>query len=498
MTKIEADVTAVDGEAPADDEKKLTVELGPGVEPDPDPDPDNGKLTQDEFNAMLGPGLLALPEYPEEFKVGGPDGPAGKIDRRDLSFQISHGEPYQARLEEYPFQLIGAPPIITGETDETLITAFGARGESYSVDTKALEEAAKSTASGGVIKVPIGRFLIDQAEMPSHKNWTLRGTSMRGAELVSAPGHDILRITGWNAQRRLQNQHIYENISFYMNSKSQTHDHSKEFKRRTWSNLPVAHAAIAYIQAKHSNESSERKHNWTNSYPVLDKVFVHGDKNSNGPCAFYSDNCVYGLKVFSLFIGDHGSSVGGVPLGIILAKPPHGTTQEYSPDELFILEYVHWNPTCGISAANVANGYLGHIVIYGTPRTAVELMGVDSGARKRCRDLVIESIYSDNDAAGCKTNSPLIEINSDMCRIGCLHVKGSRLSSGATHRPVVKLTGERIKGDVTVMSSSHHKSPRFIVSGEHHDLTISAGGVHGDELNTLVNGEKSAKGVTIT
>lgn len=483
----------IDGELTFADD----AEPEPAPEPDPAPDvpPDNGDL-KTLIKAAVEETLLNAPDYPDDHKVD------GRVDARDVVPTISHSKLYRTRWRDAP---IGgtpdapgqAPVIVQGETDETLITAFGARGESYAADTKALEEAGKRTTSGGVIKVPIGRFKIDQANLPSHKNWTLRGTSMRGSELVSAPGKDIIRVTGWNAQRRLQNQHIYDNIGFYLTSKSQSHDHSKEYNRRSWSGWPVAHCAIAYEQEKHSDKSEERKHNWVNSYPILDRVFVRADKNSMGPTAFFAENCVYGLKIFSLFIGDHATQRGGCPGGVILGKPPKGVTQEYSPDEMFIQQMVHWNPVCSVSAANVANGHFGHIMVYGSPRTAFEMLGVDSGARKRSRDITIDHIYSDNDAAPCRTDQPLINIDSDFCRMGMLHVKGSRKSHGATHRPVVKFSGERIKGDITVMSSSGHFSPRFEIDGQHHDLTISAGGVHGDERAKLINGKASIGGVTV-
>ncbi|MGI9501564.1 MAG: hypothetical protein ACR2RE_00730 [Geminicoccaceae bacterium] len=484
MTDYKADITEIDGKLVVGPKLALQITDEDVVEPPPD---------NDELEALIKAAveetLLEAPEYPAEYKKD------GFVDDRDFSFGISHDELWKYRLNEGPWNK--APAIINGETDETLITAFGARGESYQQDTAALEEAAKRTANGGVIKVPIGHFKIDQAELPSHKNWTLRGTSMRGSELVSAPGHDIIRVTGWNAQRRLQNQHCFEQISFYLNSSSASHDHSKDFNRRTWSGEPVAHAAIAYIQEKHSGESAERKHNWVNSFQVLDRVFVHGDKNGNGPAAFYADNCAYGLKVLSLFIGDHSSTQAGVPMGCILGRPPFGHAQEYTPDELHIGVMTHWNARCSVSAANVANGYIGHLVCYGSTGTAIDLPGVDSGARKRGRDWVIGQLYVDNDPHPTKSDRPLVHIDSDFCKLGLLHVKGSRVSSGATHRPLIKLSGERIKGDITVMSSSHHKSPRFQISGDHNDLTISAGGVHGNERSTLVNGSPSAPGVVV-
>jgi len=427
----------------------------------------------------------------------------GDVDERDVVPTISHNKLWLTRWRDAPVQggVPGAegqaPVIVTGETDETLITAYGARGESYKADTKALEEAGKRTANGGVIKVPIGRFKIDQADLPSHKNWTLRGTSMRGSELVGAPGHDIIRIEGFNAQRRLQNQHIFERISFYVNSDGNA-DHSRQFKRRTWAGEPVAHAAIAYLQERKSDDSTERKHNWVNSFPILDRVFVHGDKNSNGPAALWADNCIYGLKVLSLFIGDHSNSAGGVPMGCVIGRPPLGHSDEFTPDELHIGVMTHFNARCSVSAANVANGVINHLVCYGSTGTAIDLAGVDAGARKRCRDIVVSGqIYVDNDPHPTKSDQPLINIDSDFCKLNLLHVKGSRVKHGATHRPVVKLSGSRIKGDITVMSSSHHKAPRFEISGDHHDLTISAGGVHGDERKKLINGRSSIAGVTV-
>ena len=511
MTRIEADVTHIDGQEVFD--KRLTLSIEPNdvvqpptPEPDPDPpaEPGTPPSGNDELETLIGAAVARkLPDAVQGMLAGLPDMPPDRlIDPRDRFLALSNNQLTSPRFRNIP----GVPSLPGGTPDApaqapVINTAMGTRGTVYLPDEGAKEgdtnacRAAMASAlgkvrDGGRVFVPWGQWPMHDVKVPSHRDIVIEGETELGATLVGLPGRDILYLDEPGAQLRLQNRHIFRNLRFRMRG-----DGNKgAFNRRTELGFQPGAAAIAIRMDP--REGDRRKESWAASYFKLEHIAATADKNAIGATLFYSDRPTYGFRANHISIGDHGNEVSGLHGGIILGRPPVKLTEATS-DKFRVETMIHWGGVCSIAAYGVANGAVIDHEVYAC-EMAIHLTGYDdkSGNRSRCRQMVLDELYYDNDVRPIGAKSPpMVHVNSDTTILGSMHIKGAR---SGDHSPVVEIAGRNFRGGVIdIMSSAHHRSPVFEISGDGHDFAIEPAGVPSAHMNTWINGGRSYSGVQV-
>lgn len=491
MTKIEADVFAIDDVSVLG--KKVTVmvedddHVPPAPEPDPAPPVDNGDLKA-LIKAAVEDTLLNAEAYPDDL-----------VDVRDVVPVISNNKLVAARLRDIPGVMGGTPsspfpaPAINtrmGTRGTVYIPDEGAREGDRNACRTAMVNAARKIRDGGRIFLPFGRWPMNDVELPTGKDLVIEGETETGSVVIGSPERDTFFMDDPGSQRRLQNRKIFRHIKFHMPGNG----NRGAFKRRT--ELGFQAGAGAVVVRMPASEGDRRKDSWGPSYIEFDHVQASGEKDAVGACLFYSDRPCYGMRVKDVYIGDHGSSVSGLHGGIIFGRPPVQLTEATS-DKFVVNTFVHWGGVCSIAAYNVANGEVRDHEVYAC-EMALHLTGYDdkSRNRSRCRQMELSGLYYDNDMRAIRRGGPpMVHVNSDTTILGSMHVKGARHGE---HSPVVEIKGRNFRGGVIdIMSSSHHKSPIFKIQGDGHDFAIEAAGVPEGHRRTMINGKDRYLGVEV-
>jgi hypothetical protein len=485
----------------------VTVTLSRETEAAPvDPGDDNGDPGQDppddgepqlpsseDLSGVWGETILSLPEYPAH----------AEVDLRDVSVVVNNGKAYSTRLRRFSPGLSpiepgtpdqpGTGPVVTktlGTRGTVNIFDEGGRGESRAVDSKAMTDALSKVKDGGKLFVPYGKWQVSDVKVPGFKDIIIEGETELGAELVGKAGSDVLAWEDDATQRRLQNRPIIRNLRFYMPGNGSMGG----FNRKTAKGWRVGAACLAWIQ-KSPTADGNRKDAWGNSYVTVQNCTARGDKNAVGASFLYSDRALYGCRVQNLFVGDHGSTVSGLPGGIIMGQPPFPTS-EYAPDEFGVDHFVHWGGQVSIAVSNVANGHIRDHKAY-TCRYPLHLTGQDNnGPRDRGREFELSALYYDNDVVVSSTaDDEMIHLDLDNCRFDTIHVKGSR---GSNIGPVLAFRGTNIRDGVVAMySSAGHAAPRLEIAGSGHRFDVDPRGFSAGDLSVLFNGKPSYPGITV-
>ena len=492
MPDLTLEVVEVDGRMVVDGPTvKMTGDIAPTgelmfkddhpAEPEPEPGPpaSNGDL-EDMIEKAVAKVILNAPVM------------EGEVDERDVVPTISHEKLWLTRWRDAPLRG-RAPAIVTsgsvGTRGTINIVDEGAKEGDLAACSKALTETLRKIPDGGKAFIPFGKWPVANIPVPGHKDLIIEGETELGAELVSVPGKDMLVWSDDNTQRRLQNRPIIRNLRFFMRGDGKRGN----FKRKTNQGYAVGAACLSWVQ-KSPTDDGNRKKAWGNSYVTVQNCTARGEKDAVGAAFLYSDRALYGLRVQNLMIGDHGTSVSGLPVGLAMGVPPFPTA-EYAPDETGIDHFVHWGGHVSIAISNIANGHIRDHKAYSC-RWPLHLTGQENnGPRKRSRGMYVEGYY-DNDVVDTgPTDQEMLHLAVDNCTFGVLHFKGSRHGRA---RPTLEISGSNLRGGIfEIMDSGSHQAPQFKISGSGHQFAVDAAGMASNELNTLFNGKSSYPGVTV-